>query len=86
MIAANESENLLDLDQGNMKLSASKRAKTENYNNKENNGSEGILTKLFESPLGMIRRMWSGFGPQQSAHQGSPSSHAKALDSGKSAE
>lgn len=78
-----ESENLLDLDQSNLKLSASKRAKIENYNNnsqhKKDSGSEGILTKFFESPLGMIRRMWSGFGPQQSANQGSPSSQNKAM-------
>ena len=48
-----------------LKLSASKRAKTENYNTAQSAvNKDGILTKLFESPLGMIRRMWSGFGSQ----------------------
>ena len=52
-----------------LKLSASKRAKTEKYDRRvvgvtthrnSSEGSDGILTRLFESPLGMIRRMWSG--------------------------
>ena len=54
------SDSLLDADQSNLKLSASKRAKTDNYMAYE--AGEGILSKLFESPFGMIRRMWSGLG------------------------
>ena len=54
------------LEHNNLKLSASKRAKTERYernrqaeaNGTDRNGS-GIFTQIFESPFVAIKRMWS---------------------------
>ena len=73
---------ILDADQSNLKLSASKRAKTDNYMAYES--GEGILSKLFESPFGMIRRMWSGLGtgPADGADK-SPKDQASQLRTGK---
>ena len=41
------------LDESYSKMSASKRARIEHQQ------QGGVLTKLFESPLCLIRRMWS---------------------------
>lgn len=52
-------EYLHDFEQSNLKLSASKRAKIDHK-------QDGIFTKLFESPLGLIRRMWTNIsGPHE---------------------
>ena len=63
---SSKDDNLINLDSSNPKLSASKRAKTERYGASTISApaaeGEGYLTELFKSPLGMIRRMWTGFG------------------------
>ena len=48
------------------KLSASKRAKTEH--NFDTQAQDGLLTQLFESPFGLIRRMWTGVSQDKDSH------------------
>lgn len=58
-------ESLIDFEQSNLKLSASKRAKIDHK-------QDGILTKLFESPLGLIRRMWTNISAPNEAQGAKP--------------
>ena len=66
---ATQDSSLLDFGENGSErlMSASKRAKRDHSADGSLDGQNGLLTQLFESPLGLIKRMWSTISGDSSA-------------------